>query len=79
MKTIKALKITSIIFGIIAVLGFVFVLGSVGAMDTNDIGIADGIKHCLIGIGACIGGAAVSGLASNEAECRERMNKRAER
>lgn len=78
MKVIRTLKITSIIFGIIAVLGFVFVLGSVGAMDTNAIGVVAGIKQCLIGIGTCIGGVGISALAANEAEYRERMRRNAD-
>ena len=75
MKTIKLLKITSIAFGIIAALGFIYLLGTVGAMDNNNIGAADGFKQCLIGLEALVAGCAIAGLASNEAEYRERMTK----
>ena len=76
MKTIKVLKIISVISGIIAALGFIFVLGTVGAMDNDSIGIADGFKNCVIGIIALVAGTAIAGLASNEAEYRERMAKK---
>ena len=75
MKTIKVLKIISVISGIIAALGFVDMLGVIGLLDNDKIGLAEGFKNCFFGVVALVAGAAISGLASNEAEYRERKAK----
>ena len=72
MKLVKLMKIASIVCGVIAVLGFIYVLGSVGALDNDSISIAQGFKQCLIGVVALVGGSLGAGLLSNEVEWRER-------
>lgn len=72
---IKLMKIASIVCGIIAVLGFIYVLGSVGALDNDSIGLAQGFKQCLIGVVALVGGALGAGLLSNEVEWRTRQKR----
>ena len=69
------MKIASIVCGVIAVLGFIYLLGSVGALDNNSISIAQGFKQCLIGVVTLVGGSLGAGLLSNEAEYRERCKK----
>lgn len=75
MKLIKLMKIASVLCGIIAVLGFIYMLGSIGALDNDSIGLAQGFKQCLLGVVALAGGAFGAGLLSNEAEYRERCKK----
>lgn len=69
------MKIASVLCGIIAVLGFIYMLGSIGALDNNSIGMAQGFKQCLLGVVALAGGALGAGLLSNEVEYRERCKK----
>ena len=73
MKTVKLLKITSVLAAIVAVLSFIYMLGVIGSLDNNSIGTAEGFKNCFFGVVALVAGAAISGLASNEAEYRERQ------
>lgn len=75
MKTIKLIKIASVLCGIIAVLGFIYLLGSVGALDNDSIGIVQGFKQCFVGLCALVAGTIGAGLLSNEAEYRERCKK----
>lgn len=75
MKLIKLMKIASALCGIIAVLGFFYMLGSIGALDNNSIGLAQGFRQCFVGIGALVVGTIGAGLLSNEAEYRERCKK----
>ena len=75
MKTIKTLKIISVLAAIVAGLSFIYMLGIIGALDNNSIGTDEGFKQCFISGIALIAGAAISGLSSNEAEYRERQAK----
>lgn len=69
------MKITAVFCVVVATAGFVLLLGSLGAMDCNNISITQGFIQCLIGIGATVGGGMFARLIFNEIEYRTRKER----
>lgn len=69
------MKITAAFCVVLAIAGFAFLLGSVGAMDCNNISTAQGFIQCLIGLGATVGGGMFARLIFNEIEYRTRKER----